>query len=264
MHRGIEASPASSGRLTPEVAAAVGWFAEWACYRAIVDHDWMRHAEITASIRRRLLAGRDRPFTVLDLGCGDADPALQALRDTPVSCYTGVDAAPAALVEAGRRLEGADFAVHLVAADAVEEVARRAARGVASDVILAGYLVHHFTADVKRRFFRACRRGLEAGGELYFFDVHRLAGTTREEYLETFVEDMRAWRPMTDEAFAKTCAHLRAYDFPETEDFILQAAADAGFAGAVELLYADDDRRGFHRLYRFEAAASAADAGPAA
>lgn len=264
MHRGIDASPAPSGRLAPEVTAAVGWFSEWACYRAIVDHDWMRHAEITAAIRRRLLAGRDRPFSVLDLGCGDADPALQALWDAPVSCYTGVDAAAAALVEAGRRLDGAEFAVTLVAADAVEEVARRADRGVASDVIFAGYLVHHFPADVKRRFFRECRRGLEAGGELYYFDVHRLAGTSRDEYLETFIEDMRRWRPMTDEAFAKTCAHVRAYDFPETEAFILQAAADAGFTGTAELLYADDDRRGFHRLYRFAAAASEPVGGPEA
>lgn len=259
-----DASNADRGAEAPgrdhDVAAATRWFAEWGCYRAIVDHDWMRHAEITAAIRGSLAGTRRGPFTVLDLGCGDADPGLRATAGLAVGTYTGVDAAPAALAEARRRLAAAGRPGTLVAGDAVAEIARRAARGERVDVILAGYLVHHFPAAVKRGFFRDCRRALMPGGEFFCFDVHRLPGTTREEYLAAYVHDMEAWRPLSREAFALTCDHLRAYDFPETEEFVLGAAADAGFA-AADLLYADHDRRGFHRLYRFRVE-SCGDAAP--
>lgn len=238
-----------------DVAAATSWFAAWGCYRAIVDHDWMRHAEITAAIRASLLATRQTPFSVLDLGCGDAEPGLRALAGTVASGYTGVDAAPAALVEARRRLAAAGREGSLVAADAVAEIARRAEQGERVDVILAGYVVHHFPAPLKRSFFQDCRRALARGGEFFFFDIHRLPGMSRDDYLAAYVKDMEAWQPLSAEAFALTCDHLRAFDFPETGEFILHAGADAGFAGA-DLLYADDDRRGFHRLYRFRNAAA--------
>lgn len=237
-----------------DVAAATRWFAQWSCYRAIVDHDWMSHAAIAATIRGRLLRGRMTSFSVLDLGCGDADPAIRALEGTAVASYTGVDAAPAALVEAGRRLTEAGYAVDLVAADAIAEVAARADRGSAADVVLAGYLVHHFTSELKRRFFADCRRVLAPGGEFYFNDIHRLPGTTREEYLAAYVEGMRGWQPMEADAFAATCEHVRGHDFPETEEFTLRAAADAGFHTSGALLFADP--AGFHRLYRFTTGAA--------
>ena len=232
-----------------DVAAATRWFAQWSCYRAIVDHDWMSHAAIAAAIRARLLRDRRVPFDVLDFGCGDADPALRALEGTLVGSYTGVDASSAALAEAGRRLAGAPFPVELAAADAIADVAARAKRGVTADVVFAGYLVHHFTSDGKRRFFADCRRILARDGEFFFSDVHRLSGTTREEDLAAYVAGMRMWQPMSPEAFAGTCEHVLGHDFPETEEFILGAASDAGFETAGSLLFADD--AGFHRLYRF-------------
>jgi SAM-dependent methyltransferase len=232
-----------------DVAAATRWFAQWSCYRAIVDHDWMSHAAIAAAIRADLLRTRPDAFTVLDLGCGDADPAIRALAGTAAASYVGVDASPAALAEARRRLAETPYATELVVADAVADVAARAAGGMRTDVVLAGYLVHHFPPAIKRTFFADVRRVLAPGGTFYFFDIHRLPGTTREAYLTAYVEGMRGWQPLTAEAFAATCEHVLAHDFPETEEFILQAAADAGFDTAGSLLVAD--RAGFHRLHRF-------------
>lgn len=239
---------------THDVAAATRWFAQWNCYRTIVDHDWMSHTALAAAIGGRL-AARHRPFTVLDLGCGDADPAIRALRGTAVAAYTGVDAAAAALAEARGRLANEPYASTLATADAVDDVAARAARGERFDVVLASYLVHHFPADVKRRFFADCRRVLAPAGEFFFADVHRLPGTTRDEYLAAYVEGMRAWRPITPEAYAATCEHLLAYDFPETEAFIVEAAAAAGFDTTSPLLFAD--AAGVHRLLRFSVATRA-------
>lgn len=234
-----------------DVAAATRWFAQWSCYREIVDHDWMCHAAIAAAIRGRL-EDRRRPFRVLDLGCGDADPAIRALRGTAVAAYTGVDAAPAALAEARRRLADEPYPATLVTADAVADVAARADRGETFDVVFAGYLVHHFAADVKRRFFADCRRVLADDGEFFFADIHRLPGTSRDDWVAAYIEGMRGWQPITPGAHAATCEHLRAHDFPETEAFIIEAAAGAGFDTADVLLFAD--ATGFHRLLRFAAA----------
>jgi len=231
-----------------DVAAATRWFAQWSCYRTIVDRDWMSHSAIAAAIGRRL-ADRRGPFTVLDVGCGDADPAIRALRGRPVAAYTGVDAAPAALAEARRRLAGEPYPSTLVTADAVVDVAARADRGDRYDVVLASYVVHHFQPDVKRRFLADCRRVLAPAGELFLADIHRLPGTTREEYLRAYVAGMRAWQPITAEVHAATCAHLLAHDYPETEAFSLEAAAAAGFDTTDALLFAD--AAGFHRLLRF-------------
>jgi SAM-dependent methyltransferase len=236
---------------THDVAAATRWFAQWHCYRTIVDHDWMSHAAIAAAIRDQL-GHRRRSFAVLDLGCGDADPAIRALRGTAVASYTGVDAAAAALAEARRRLADEPYASTLVTADAVDDVATRAAREERFDVVMASYLVHHFPPEVKQRFFADCRRVLATDGEFFFADVHRLPGTTRDEYLAAYVDGMRSWQPITPEAYAATCDHLLAYDFPETEAFILEAAAAAGFDTSSSQLFVDTT--GFHRLLRFTAA----------
>lgn len=48
---------------------------------------------------------------------------------------------------------------------------------------------------------------------------------------------------------AATCEHVLAHDFPETEEFTMRAAVDAGFDTSGALLFADP--AGFHRLSRF-------------
>lgn len=234
--------------MSPDVAAATRWFTQWSTYRAIVEHDWMSHAAIAAGINR-ILRGRHRPFAVLDLGCGDADPAIRALRGTAVASYTGVDATPAALVEARRRLADEPYRSTLVTADAVADVAARAERGETFDVLLAGFLVHHFDAAVKRRFFIDCRRVLAPDGDLFFADIHRLPGTTREDWLAAYGAFMRGWRPMAAGALAATRDHVESSDFPETEEFVSGVAADAGFVTAGASLFVD--ATGFHRLERF-------------
>jgi SAM-dependent methyltransferase len=236
-----------------DVAAATSWFDQWSVYRTIVDHDWMHHGAIAAAVRS-CLGDRGRPVAVLDLGCGDAEPALRALAGVAVADYTGVDASAAALAEARRRLAAAPFPWRLVTADVIaflDAAGAPAAAEPPADVILAGFVAHHFPAAVKERFFAACRRRLAPGGELFYADVHRLPGTSREEYLAAYIDGMRTWTALTPDGFASACHHVRDRDFPETEAFTLAAAAAAGFSVERSLVFADAP--GFHRLYRFSA-----------
>lgn len=233
-----------------DVAAATSWFDQWSVYRTIVDHDWMHHGAIAAAIRACLVERPD-PVSVLDLGCGDAEPALRALAGVAVADYTGVDATAAALTEARRRLAAAAFPWRLVTADVIAFLDAAGPDEPPADVILAGFIAHHFPAAVKQRFFAACRRRLAPRGALFYADVHRLPGTSREEYLAAYVDSMRTWTALTPDGYASACRHVRDRDFPETETFTLAAAAAAGFS--VERSLGFVDAPGFHRLYRFSA-----------
>ena len=233
-----------------DVAAATSWFDQWSVYRTIVDHDWMHHGAIATAIRG-CLADRGRPLTVLDLGCGDAEPALRAMTGVAVAAYTGVDASEGALAEARRRLAAASVAWRLVAADVIGFLDAPAEAAPRPDVILACYVAHHFPPDLKRWFLAACRRHLALGGQLFYADVHRHPGTTRDEYLAAYIAGMRGWTELTPAGFTSACRHVRDCDFPETDAFTLAAAAAAGLGVEQPLVFADAS--GFHRLYRFTA-----------
>jgi ubiquinone/menaquinone biosynthesis C-methylase UbiE len=102
-------------RHAPEEATR--WFNQWHVYRSIVDADWMAHREIFAAIRSWALLRHPGPFTLLDLGCGDAGFIRATFAETGLWAYTGVDASAAALGHARTELAGARFQVRLLEAD---------------------------------------------------------------------------------------------------------------------------------------------------
>lgn len=83
--------------------------------------------------------------------------------------------------------------------------------------------------------------------------MHDVAAATR------WFAQWSCYRAIVDHdwmSHAATCEHVLAHDFPETEAFILEAAAFAGFDTSSPLLFADCS--GFHRLLRFPVVKGAA------
>ena len=75
--------------------AVRAFFSQWDIYRLCIEHNTLFHREVGAILRRELQE-QSRPFTFLDLACGDAEVTAAALRETKVTAYTGVDfSAPA-------------------------------------------------------------------------------------------------------------------------------------------------------------------------
>ncbi|TMB67531.1 MAG: hypothetical protein E6J54_19950, partial [Deltaproteobacteria bacterium] len=74
------------------------FFDEWSIYDQVLDHNYMFHDEIYRDVQR-VLADRygNRPFTLLDLGCGSARHLRRALEGRSVSRYLGYDLSVAAL-----------------------------------------------------------------------------------------------------------------------------------------------------------------------
>lgn len=229
---------------------AVRWFNQWHVYRAIVDANWMAHREIFTAVKAWVVHRCPGPFTLLDLGCGDAGFIKGTFDATGLWAYTGVDASQAALAKARGELAGSRFQVQLLEADMLEELRKGSQRDAEGfDVILASYAVHHLPAREKQAFFRLAHGKLAPRGSLLYADIFRRGSESREEYLEAYVGMMqREWQALTPTGLAGTVEHVTQRDFPETSQTLTELAASAGFQGLQELFR---DATGFHRLVAF-------------
>lgn len=238
----------------PEEASR--WFNQWHVYRAIVDANWMAHGEIFDAVRKWVLMRYPGPFTLLDLGCGDAGFIKGTFDETGLWAYTGVDASQAALAKARTELVGARFEVQLLEADVLSYVRGEPAQAARTcDAILASFVVHHLPAREKQEFFRLAHANLAPRGSLLFADVFRRDGEPREDYLARYVGMMlRDWMGMPPESLASTIEHVTQRDFPETSEVLSAMAREAGFQGPQELFR---DITGFHRLLAFTKGAGA-------
>lgn len=242
-------TPDSTGReLVHDPEEATRWFNQWHVYRAIVDANWMAHREIFGAVRKWVLLRHPGPFTLLDLGCGDAGFIKGTFDETGLWAYTGVDASQAALAKAQDELAGARFQVELREADMLAYLREHSEPAAKTfDVILASYAVHHLPVREKQEFFQLAHAKLAPRGSLLYADVFRRDGETREQYLERYVGMMqRDWTSMPAESLTSTTQHVTQRDFPETSEAISAMAREAGFREEPQELFRD--ATGFHRL----------------
>ena len=142
-----------------------GLFEEWSDYAAIVAGDLLRHRAIFRALGDWAHLARPGPFTLADLGCGDAGLIAPTFTDTGLWRYTGVDTSPTALADARGHLAGARFETPLVEADMLDWL-RDAGAAAAPDIILTVYAVHHLPTTGKRLFFDRAFASLPSGGAI--------------------------------------------------------------------------------------------------
>lgn len=218
----------------------------WSLYDAIAAENYMFHRELYSRVAD-LLKGRAEkgPYSLLDLGCGNARFLAPCLRSSPPESYTGVDLSSVALDEAAEYLK--DLArVSLRNQDMLEAVAES---GAVYDLIFTGYAVHHLTTDAKQEIFHSCASRLAPGGEIMMVDVVRGEGQSRESYIREYIGIMSdQWTAVGPEHIEEACAHVAAHDFPETYPDLVRMAEAAGFR-RVRLL----ERHTHHHLIVFGA-----------
>ena len=186
----------------------------WTLYDAISEKNYMFHREIYAHVGELLELRRQAgPYRLLDLGCGNARFLAPWLHATPPAEYHGVDLSPSALDEARDYLKGI-ASVSLHHKDMLQAVQEM---DTSFDVIFTSFAVHHLDFGSKQRLFSACAARLAPGGSFIMVDVVREEGQTREQYLEGYLGGMRAhWTAVPPDELEQACAHVAAYDFPET------------------------------------------------
>jgi len=218
----------------------------WTLYDAISEKNYMFHREIYGHVsevlKQRHALG---DYHILDLGCGNARFLAPCLQGAPPASYDGVDLSASALDEAHTYLKGiANTGLHQKdMLKAVEDT------DSAFDIIFSGFAVHHLDAEGKQRLFSACAERLAPGGQFILVDVVREDGQTREQYLEGYLNFMRTqWTEVLPEHLDEACAHVAAYDFPETLEDLKQMARQAALSEPHLI-----GRYGQHYILRFTA-----------
>ena len=215
-------------------AEANKFFAEWSIYDEILARNYMHHDDIYRDVRE-FFAERyaNRPFAILDLGCGSARHLTQALHGRSVYRYVGYDLSEIALAHAQRNLVGVNCLVELHRGDLLEGLR---ATNEKFDIVFTSFALHHLASSEKASFFRmACER-LTDNGILLLIDTMRAEGEDRELYLERYCAWLRSrCATLSVGALDLLCDHIRNCDFPETTGELDRMATEAGFRAHLEL-----------------------------
>jgi SAM-dependent methyltransferase len=205
----------------------------------------MHHMEIRAQLERVLLAQfASRPFSFLDLGCGDAATLAPLLASMAVKRYKGVDLSESALALAAENLTGLSCPVELVCRDIL---AALAADSALYDVVYTSFALHHLSTEQKAEFFRRVAQRLEKDGLLLLTDIVREEDESLPVYLGRYCDWLRSdWSALDAEEQASACDHILNNDRPETFS-VLQALAQAGGLGYAVAVA----RYGWHRVLCF-------------
>lgn len=217
---------------------------QWATYQKLVDSDALAHREVGA-ILHDALAALPKPFSFLDIACGDAGQMRRALSGTKAKHYHGIDLSEPALELAAKNLEGVKFEVELDHRDFVTALTKRPEP---ADAAWCGLSIHHLSPEGKLDLLKAIHRSTSSF--LMIYEPTRLDGEDRDAYLARFRRVNRPlWPFLSDDEWAQIDHHVTSSDYPETSAIWLALGREAGFGQAREVFC---DRTGFYRVYRYD------------
>ncbi len=219
----------------PEHGSAATLFADsWSVYVWILEQNYMFHREIYRNIKDYLQAHfGERMFSVLDLGCGNAQYFARALTGLPVNGYTGYDLSAVALEEAAHHLAALAAPIALKRGDLLDALQQESGT---FDLIFSSFAVHHLPSEEKAEFFRRAASRCSVDGILVMIDVMRDEEQDRDTYLDAYASLMASsWSALPRDALAQIESHVRENDQPESRLRLKQMAAAAGFGEAIDL-----------------------------
>ena len=226
-------------------SVADNFFDEWSVYDQVLDHNYMHHDEIYRDVQR-FFADEfgDRPFTLLDLGCGSARHLGRAIKGRSIGRYVGYDLSDVALAHAKPNLASMSCPVELHQGDLLEGLR---ASGEKFDVIFTSFALHHLASAEKELFFQSAHERLGKEGILLLIDTMREEGEERPVYLDRYFAWLRsACETLSPAALDLLCDHIRGNDFPETVATLSAMATRTGFDRGVEIT-----RIGWHHAWCF-------------
>ena len=233
-----------SGDVT-DAAALEQFQQQWATYQKLVDADALSHKAVGGLLQEALNTAFTKPFTFIDIACGDASQMRQALKDTTVRHYHGIDLSEPALELAAKNLEGQPYEVELDHRDFVSALTERPEP---ADAAWCSLSIHHLQTEKKRSLLEAIRKVTSTF--LMIYEPTFQDGGGREGYLERFRRVNRpAWTFLSGDEWAQIDHHVTASDLPETAATWLELGRKAGFSAARQIFL---DPTGFYGLYRYD------------
>jgi ubiquinone/menaquinone biosynthesis C-methylase UbiE len=236
-----------TGDLLDEPALAL-FQQHWQLYRKFVDNNYFYHREVYGQLHRILVDEAVQPFRFLDIACCDARATAEALQETQIAHYHGIDLSQAALDLASKALQ--KLACH-VTLDHRDFVAALRDRPEPVDVAWIGLSLHHLLAPAKLTLMREIRSVVGDRGLFLIYENASPDFEDRDGWLLRFeCQNRPLWTALTPEEYETMAAHVRFNDFPETTSRWHSLGREAGFGRVRELFVAPTD---LFRMYCFQA-----------
>jgi SAM-dependent methyltransferase len=216
-----------------------------ATYQKVVAQNYMAHKEVYGILRQVLVTEAPDQFVFLDIACGTATASAEALQDTSIGRYIGIDISRPSLDVAREALRILPCPVDLRCQDFVEAINTWDEQ---VHVVWIGQSLHHLRAGEKQDFMRRVRVLLPGNGLFLIWEPTCLEGEDREGWMERFLRLRPEWPAVTDEEFAAFDSHQRASDYAETSATWKAMGHEAGFERVDELLTVPNQ---LARVYRY-------------
>jgi cyclopropane fatty-acyl-phospholipid synthase-like methyltransferase len=203
-----------------------------ATYRKIVGENLMFHHEVYDLLRSELRDKTPKPFSFLDIACGDASASAAALNGSAIRHYYGIDLSAQSLVLASEALKALPCSIDLRCCDFAEAMA---GWSEPIDVVWIGMSLHHLQPQGKSRLMQNVHDILAQRGLFMIWEPTLLEGENRMDWLGRFSSLRSGWSAVSDEEFAAMESHMQLADFPETAAAWREMGHQAGFAKSEQL-----------------------------
>lgn len=215
--------------------AIKGFFAHWNIYHKVMQHNYMSHRQVYGILQLFLIKHfSNKPFSLLDLGCGDAEYMRGALAGTRVRTYTGVDISKVALALAKNNMRRLPCRKQFIGGDFFREIRRRRP----ADVIWMGITFHHLRLKQKAEFLKQCKKICAPNGRLIVYEPTLREGKDRNDFLERWWRFVsKHWQALTARELLLIKKHIMEDDFPEKIFHLRASCAPGGFYSCAPSLY---------------------------
>jgi ubiquinone/menaquinone biosynthesis C-methylase UbiE len=213
-------------------------FDEWSTYEKVVANDYMLHRKFFASLMDQIETRLDQPLSIIDIGCGDAQPVLTLLERFQIERYIGIDQSETALDRARRALTATGVTFDLRDGSMLTEL-----KGLdgAFDLVIGSYSLHHLDGEQKCSALIECRRLLRPQGMLAIIDVFMEEEDSRTSYVGRWEENARrSFKSLSPAEMEALLEHMRSSDIPETVSDYGLFGKSAGF-GSMTVIRQDPE-----------------------
>ena len=200
----------------------------WNAYRDFLNLDLLNHKKLFQQLATHIQKYLPTDYSLLDLACGDCEPAGKLLKLLPAKSYVGIDIAAEVLklsfpnlnhFHGKKALIPLDFTIYL------EQPSE------SFDLILLSYSLHHLKTEDKKRCIENARKKLNPGGFLAIIDGMRLNDQSREDWLNLCYNYMEnKSQGQCPESCKIVRAHMIEADIPEEGREYVRMATEAGFS----------------------------------
>lgn len=196
------------------------FFNAWSPYEKALQENILRHREMYEAIKPHLPT---TPFSILDVGCGDASYLASTLKEAQVTRYVGYDVSEVALKGAASNIAVTGCDTVTQAIDYMEGLEKTKER---YDLLFCGYTLHHIVGE-KQRFFDLARKVLKPRGKLIVIDIVASEGEDVRSCVHRLLEHIKP-RYSADE-YMVVEQHITSSDFPGTYSAYMEYARKSGF-----------------------------------